>query len=89
MPSVSIGSGTLIKSAFIMASPEKALCDKHVVTRNLNSKVRNALEELLFLFRHLRRMVLYNHPSLTIPTVYEGEPCRHDSTIFEGKGINA
>ena len=36
------------KTGFLMASPEKALCDKLVFTRNLNIKSRDALEGLLF-----------------------------------------
>ncbi len=36
------------QTGFLMASPEKALCDKLVFTRNLNIKSRDALEELLF-----------------------------------------
>ena len=36
------------QTGFLMASPEKALCDKLVFTRNLNIKSRDVLEELLF-----------------------------------------
>jgi len=36
------------KSGFLIATPEKALCDKLVFTRNLNIKSPRALQELLF-----------------------------------------
>ncbi len=36
------------KTGFLMASPEKALCDKLVFTRNLNIASPRALRELLF-----------------------------------------
>ncbi|MCW8795800.1 MAG: hypothetical protein OQK67_01895 [Chlorobium sp.] len=36
------------KTGFLMASPEKALCDKLVFTRNLNIKSREAIEKLVF-----------------------------------------
>ena len=36
------------KTGFLMASPEKALCDKLVFTRNLNIASQRALRELLF-----------------------------------------
>ena len=36
------------KTGFLMASPEKALCDKLVFTRNLNISSQGALRELLF-----------------------------------------
>ena len=36
------------KTGFLMASPEKALCDKLVFTRNLNISSPRALRELLF-----------------------------------------
>ncbi len=36
------------QTGYLMASPDKALCDKLVFTRNLNIRSRNALEELLF-----------------------------------------
>ena len=36
------------QTGFLMASPEKALCDKLVFTRNVNIKSPKGLEELLF-----------------------------------------
>jgi hypothetical protein len=36
------------KTGFLMASPEKALCDKFVFTRNLNIASPRVLRELLF-----------------------------------------
>lgn len=36
------------KTGFLMASPEKALCDKLIFTRNLNVQSQRALQELLF-----------------------------------------
>lgn len=33
--------------------------------------------------------MLHNHPALTIPPVYEGEPGLHGGSIFEGEGIDA
>ncbi|WP_076791951.1 hypothetical protein [Chlorobium sp. KB01] len=36
------------RSGYLMASPEKALCDKLVFTRNLNVQSQRALQELLF-----------------------------------------
>jgi hypothetical protein len=36
------------QTGFLMASPEKALCDKLLFTRNLNIRTARAMEELLF-----------------------------------------
>ncbi len=36
------------QTGFLMASPEKALCDKLIFTRNLNVRSQRALHELLF-----------------------------------------
>ena len=36
------------QTGFLMASPEKALCDKLIFTRNLNVRSKRALHELLF-----------------------------------------
>lgn len=36
------------QTGFLMASPEKALCDKLLFTRNLNIRTLGAMEELLF-----------------------------------------
>jgi hypothetical protein len=36
------------KTGFLMASPEKALCDRLVFTRNLNVQSQRAMRELLF-----------------------------------------
>jgi len=36
------------QTGFLMASPEKALCDKLIFTRNLNVRSQQALNELLF-----------------------------------------
>lgn len=36
------------QTGFFMASPEKALCDKLIFTRNLNVRSQQALHELLF-----------------------------------------
>jgi len=36
------------KTGFLMASPEKALCDKLVFTRNLNIKSKEAIAKLVF-----------------------------------------
>jgi hypothetical protein len=36
------------QTGFLMASPEKALCDKLIFTRNLNVRSQQALHELLF-----------------------------------------
>lgn len=36
------------QTGFLMASPEKALCDKLMFTRNLNVRSQRALQELLF-----------------------------------------
>jgi hypothetical protein len=36
------------QTGFLMASPEKAICDKLIFTRNLNVRSQRALQELLF-----------------------------------------
>ncbi len=36
------------RTGYLMASPEKALCDKLIFTRNLNVQSQQALQELLF-----------------------------------------